>query len=246
MHLFCCYTPAHEVLYREVFAVSVPPGYAIHATLINEDGSGDFLSPEFLRCIRRKVALVEDSLASQPEQILVWSDVDIRFANLPPSRLAADFMTAGTDILFQRESPRLTDVNTGFFVCRANTEVRSFFARVRESLENNPAINEQLAVNRLLFGATGAGLPRWGYLPPSYYARTHGWPPPRNLALYHANYTKGRDAVEQKMEQFRELQKITEGGWPARLWSVARRIPAKLRAPSAGVWSNSRLNAAAQ
>lgn len=228
MHLCCCYTPAHEVLYREIFSASVPPGYSVHATLIEENGRGDFLSPEFLRCIRRKVELVEESLVLYEGETLVWSDVDISMIDLSPSRLAADLAEADSDLLFQRESPRLPDVNTGFFVCRANAEVRSFFVRVRKSLQNDPAINEQSAVNRLLLYTDGIRLPRWGYLPLSYYARTHGWPPPRDLALYHANYTKGSNGVDQKLQQFKELEVILQGGLPARIWSIIRRIPSKI------------------
>jgi hypothetical protein len=68
----------------------------------------------------------------------------------------------------------------------------------------------------------------WGYLPRSFYARTHGWPPPRHLAIYHANYTKGRDGVGQKLAQFREIDWVVRSGWFAWLLSVLRRIPGRI------------------
>ena len=68
----------------------------------------------------------------------------------------------------------------------------------------------------------------WSYLPRSFYARTHGWPPPRHLAIYHANYTKGRDGVGQKLAQLREVDWMVRGGWPARILSIARRIPGRI------------------
>jgi len=68
----------------------------------------------------------------------------------------------------------------------------------------------------------------WGYLPRSFYARTHGWPPPRHLAIYHANYTKGQDGVGQKLAQLREVDWMVRSGWPARILSIARRIPGRI------------------
>ncbi len=228
MRLSCCYTPAHEVLYREVFLPSVPEGFEVAATLIDEAGSGDFLSPEFLRCIRRKIALVEESLRIHPDEVIVWSDVDVRFLNLSPQRVRQELEQSGCEILFQRELPRMPDVNTGFFVCHTGPAVRTFFERVRETLQEDPVINEQMAVNRLLTTLPRTELPLWSYLPHSYYARTHGWPPPRSLAIYHANYTKGTNAVGQKLAQFSELDAILRGGWPARINSIIKRIPNKI------------------
>ena len=231
MHLFCCFTPAHGVLYEKIFAPSVPKGFEVHPTPIEETGNGDFLSPEFLRCIRRKLDLIRDSLKNHEGQILVWSDVDIRFVNLTPVTLLADFESAKSDIAFQRESPRLTDVNTGFFVCLANHAVRELFDQVQSHLHENPAINEQMAMNHLLRVPNAPSLPAWNHLPRTYYARTHGWPPPSKLALYHANYTKGPDAIGQKLAQFHELETLLQGGWPARILSIAKRIPNKLLCP---------------
>ncbi|MFZ4682990.1 MAG: hypothetical protein ACOYMS_10840, partial [Terrimicrobiaceae bacterium] len=64
--------------------------------------------------------------------------------------------------------------------------------------------------------------------PWSFYARTHGWPPPSETHLYHANYTKGTDAVGQKIAQFEEFARIRAGGLPALAWSCLRRLPARM------------------
>ena len=231
MHLFCCHTPAHRILFEKVFAPLLPRGFKLHSTLIEETGPGDFLSPEFLRCIRKKLALVQESLKQFQGGIVVWSDVDIRFVDLDPRHLESLLFSSGADILFQRESPRMDDVNTGFFVCRANSAVQSLFGQVQKLLEENPAINEQMAMNQLLSSRSETSVPVWNFLPKTYYARTHGWPPPRSIALYHANYTKGPDAVGQKLAQFRELETLLHGGWPARFFSIAKRIPGKLLHP---------------
>lgn len=228
MKLFCCYTPAHEVLYSSVFRPSIPHGYEVHASVVDERGPGDYLSAEFLRCIREKVRLIAQSLEESPDEPIVWSDVDIRLVDMSPDRLLADFRTSEVDIAFQMESPRMRDVNTGFFVCRATQPVRDFFARMACELGSDASMNEQMAANKLLKIPAATENLRWGHLPPAYYARTHGWPPPRNLALYHANYTKGCDAIGQKLAQFAELEKIVKGGRLAWIASIVRRIPGKI------------------
>lgn len=238
MRLHCCYTPAHEVLYREIFLPTVPSDMVLESTLIDEAGPGDFLSPEFLRCIRRKIGLIKASLlAAEEGEILVWCDVDVRFVDLSGQELAAMLDSSSADVMFQREASWLRDVNTGFFVCRANDAVRKFFGAVGNSLEQEANINEQMAVNQLLSEGEGNSFLRWDYLPRTFYARSHGWPPPRNLSIYHANYTKGPDAVAQKMSQFAELQAILRGGYAAWAWSVARRLPRKVTKSFSGVFS---------
>ena len=92
-------------------------------------------------------------------------------------------------------------------------------------MEQDHTLNEQDAINRLL---REDGRLRWGYLPPSFYARTHGWPPPRDLAIYHANETVGRDGVNQKIAQFQELRWMRQHGTWARVWSYVTKVPKRL------------------
>lgn len=266
MKIYCCYTPAHAVLFREIFLPSVPSGFEVMATEIEISGPGDYLSAEFLDCIRKKIDLVVRSIDENEGQLIVWSDVDIRFFDLTPDLLGVEMLSSDCDLLFQRESPRMADVNTGFLVCRCCQEVREFFCRVGEQLGCSPGENEQMVVNRILLGKEnglrgrddgtvlaesadpgassegrctnekiiagdhhndrGPGL-SWGYLPREFYARTHGWPPPRKLALYHANYTKGADGMGQKLTQFSEIDWIRRRGLPAWCWSILRRIPGR-------------------
>lgn len=120
----------------------------------------------------------------------------------------------------------MPDVNTGFIVLRCSEIVRAFFIEVQNALQAHPQENEQMAVNRLLLSDSRSTLV-WGYLPAGFYARTQGWPPPRQLALYHANYTKGSDGIGQKLAQFEEMEGIRQGGLMAWLWSIARRVPGR-------------------
>jgi hypothetical protein len=215
-------------LYERIFSPSIPRGYEILPIEIHETGAGDYLSPEFLRCIRAKVRLVLQSLDEFPNEPLLWSDIDIRFVNLPVNRLLSDFTATGSDIAFQRESPRMRDVNTGFFICRSTPSVRKLFERIQQELVTNVSINEQIAANKILIDPAAAENLRWGFLPPVYYARTHGWPPPRKLAIYHANFTKGPDAIGLKLAQFAELESLLQGGWSAWIASILRRVPGKI------------------
>lgn len=66
-----------------------------------------------------------------------------------------------------------------------------------------------------------------------------GWPPPRNLAVYHAApvLTQGPDSLERKMELFREIQRIQKWGWPAWLWSCLSNSHHRMRRLLASVGS---------
>ena len=200
MKLFCCFTPAHKVLFETVFAPSVPEGFSLQSEAIELAGDGDFLSPEFLSCINRKIDLVLKSLRANPREVIVWADIDIRFLSLSTADLVLEL--GDHDVAFQREGKIGDYVNTGFFVCRGNERVISFFQRVVAGLQENPNANEQYVVNQLLCDEPRIS---WTHLPLRYYARTHGWPPPKNLALYHANATMGRAGVARKLQQFRDL-----------------------------------------
>ena len=227
MKIFCCYTKAHEPLLHDYFIPSLPADFDLHSTMLELSGPGDFLSAEYLACLHRKIDLVIASLLDHPGEIIAWSDIDIVF--LRPVAAELDTMLAGSgkDILFQREGSRVADVNGGFYVLRAIPRITAFFEKVRESLAAHPGWLDQTAINQLLQDERCDLL--WGYLPPAYYARTHGWPPPRDIALYHANETVGSDAVGRKIRQFQELQWVRKYGLPALAWSCFTKIPKRLK-----------------
>lgn len=218
MRIDCCVTPAHEVLLEEFFRPSLPKGFTLCCHRLDIQGAGNYLDGAFLECIRRKQLLVLESLKNGGEhELVVWSDVDICFfekeGHVQEKAWKQQMQERGAEILFQREGHNLPDVNTGFFVTKRTEAVRTFFDRVMAVLENEHGWNEQRAVNYLLAGqgANGPGL-RWEYLPWGYYARTHGWPPPRDAVLYHANFTKEGDALAQKRRQLSRAGRYMRGG----------------------------------
>jgi hypothetical protein len=91
---------------------------------------------------------------------------------------------------------------------------------VATRLAAEPGKNEQMVVNDLL--AQEDPDLAWSTLPPGFYARTHGWPPPRDLSIYHANYTAGAGGLERKLKQFREVRFLRKYGPFSWLISVVK------------------------
>jgi hypothetical protein len=219
MKLFCCHTPNHDVLFREHFLPSVPDGFTVVPHLLEIEGNGDFMSAGFLRCVQYKVQLVLESIRRNPGETLVWSDVDIRLLRVTPRDL--EFHLGEHDFACQREWKKGDEVNVGFFVCRASERTERFFSRVIEGLELEPEKHEQYMINRLL-REPDSGISAT-QLPLSYYARSHGFPPPPGLAIYHANCTEGPDGIARKIAQFRELETFLRYETPIRLGRYLRR-----------------------
>src|SRR5262249_16377653 len=101
-----------------------------------------------------------------------------------------------------------------------------FFEKVRDGLQASPGTNEQYIIN-LLLEDSALDL-SWTYLPFSYYARTHGWPPPRQLSLYHANATPGKGGVTTKIQHFKELAFVRRFGFPAVVLTSIKYVPKRL------------------
>jgi hypothetical protein len=225
LKLFCCFTPAHEILLRRYFLPSLPEGFEVEPVRVELEGAGDFSSREYLQCLEHKAELIMRSLEENPDVILVWSDIDILFLDATPAQVAQTFHELGREILFQREKRVGADVNPGLMVCRSTPGVLRFYRRVLAEMERTGEKNDQPIINRLL--REGADL-SWGHLPLSYYARSHGWPPPREMAVYHANLTLGKDALGQKIRQFEELKLMRKYRWPAIGWIGLKKTPRKL------------------
>ena len=111
------------------------------------------------------------------------------------------------DIAFQKERIEGGEVNTGFIALRCNERVKAFFKKVSRLMADHRDWNEQKVINDLILNDDQWRNDRlgWAYLPLSFYARTHGWPPLIDAVLYHANCTIGADGVGQKVRQFRKF-----------------------------------------
>lgn len=233
MKIYSCYTPSHKELFDNYFVGSLPSTLDSIPYFLDIQGRGDFLSVDFLEAIRRKMRLVIDSVEENLGSVIIWSDVDIVFMRDPTPSIQDIFANdQAVEIAFQREGKKTKDVNAGFIAMRCTERVKAFYEQVIDQMVANPHWNEQAAINHLLSGDCPV---TWDYLPGTFYARSHGWPPPRNLVLYHANATRGADGVGQKKSQFRELAFIGRYGRPARLWSCVTKVPGKVSRTVSGI-----------
>ena len=124
MKLFSCHTPQHEVLFREHFLPSVPRGFTVVPHELDIEGNGDFMTPGFIRCVHQKVELVLESIRSNPGDVFVWTDVDIRLIRVTPQDL--ELHLGGHDIAFQSERRKGDEFNAGFidFDAESRTSTR--------------------------------------------------------------------------------------------------------------------------
>lgn len=228
MNTYCCYTPAHKILFDNYFLPTAPPSLTIHPTLIDLSGAGDFLSPEFLECIRKKMDLVIESIRANAGHLILWSDVDIVFMRDPRDELVRLAASSNSDLYFQREAHDSPDVNAGFILIRCNEATVVFFEKVKFGMLASPSENEQSVINKILAGTSEF---RWEKLPWSFFAKSHCWPPPSDAYIYHANATSGKDAISQKIAQFRDLEYFQRHGFPALCLIMIKKLP-----KYAGTW----------
>lgn len=207
MKVYCCYTPAHEPLYREHFLPSIPNDVQVCAFHLPIDGTGDFLGKDFLDCIVRKIRLIRESIERDRGAIIIWADVDIIFFRSFVDDITRIMESGRYDIVFQKEGfgQWENEVNTGFVAMRCNEAVQRFYEVVEATMAAHPEKNEQPIINELLGEFENLA---WTMLPTTYGARSHGWPPQDDLLLYHANVTGGEGGVRRKIEQFSEVRRL--------------------------------------
>jgi len=212
MRIYTCYTPSHDALFRGYFMSSLPASLDCRPARIDTQGAGDFLSADFLQCILAKLQLVIASLAAHPGEVIVWCDVDVVFLADPAPALAALVESQpDVELWFQRESSSSPEVNVGFVVMRCTASVVRFYERALQRMQEQTGWNDQRAINELL---QHERLVRWNYLPMTFAARSHGWPPAAGCLVYHANCTAGPNGVAMKIAQFVELNRILSAPRP--------------------------------
>ena len=215
MRIYSCHSPSHERLYREHFLPSLPATLENRNNAVESPGSGDYLSPGFMGALAAKLRLMIDSLAANDGQAILWSDVDIIFGGDPLPALSRLLADPETDIWFQKEHEGGGQtVNAGLVLMRCKEAVAAFYREVLAVMADHPGWHDQDAINHLL--GHGAAL-RWAFLPPSFAARSQGWPPPSGFIAFHANCTAGPDGVARKMAMLRAVARLRRFGLPYRL-----------------------------
>jgi len=201
---------AHEVLFREYFLPTLPAGLQIVPMQMGANTSdGAYLSEEWqdAMCAKIRHALAFCRQAAEGEPFIV-SDVDVQF--FPAFNVEAFlnyFDSLGCDLAFQKERfrPGDTEVNCGFYTGRNNAAVRALLEASLEMLEKEEVKNEQSIIN-LMLRRLGV---RFTTLDGRFYARTHGFPPPRDLWMHHASWTMN---VPEKIRQLDRVRRIVKGG----------------------------------
>lgn len=230
MKIFTCITPAFEKLFNDHFVPSLTPNLELINHTINLQGQGDYLSEEWLECINHKVHLILRSIQANPGEIIIWSDVDIIFFADPEPEIQKIFQDPRISIAMQHESKHNPYINGGFLVIRSNKESEAFYQKLLELLPKFfPEEHEQDVMNKMLHSPEYKFDIGWAHLPWSFSARSHGWPPPRNLTMYHANYTSGKDGLGQKLKQFKEIRWIQKYGIPAIILTSIPKIPNRIK-----------------
>lgn len=209
---------AHEVLYRRYFEPTLPEGLRIVPLQLGDNQSdGSYMSKEWqdANCAKVRHALAFCRQAPEGEPFIV-SDVDVQFF---PAFNAERFLkyvdSLGCDLAFQCERFREgdTEANCGFYTGRNTPAVRRLLESSLESLERDSVKNEQNAVNCML----GELRISYAMLDHRFYARTHGFPPPKDIWMHHASWTT---TIPEKMRQLDRVKRVVRGG-PIRLHAEA-------------------------
>jgi hypothetical protein len=210
MDMLIVTTESHRRLADRFFLPTLPTanGAVIRERRLDVVGEGDFDSESWQQGVTAKLGWALDYLGSVPDNAsFVLSDVDIQFfPGFSTEALNDTFDRSGTDVLFQKEhsSSKSVLVNTGFYIARNTPWLRTLLADALALCAD--VKNDQTAINELL-DADDLGT-RWGFLPLAYYARTQGFPPPRDILLHHANFS---GSVDEKISQMQRVRQYVTG-----------------------------------
>ena len=111
MKLFSICTPQAAALKNEWFLKTLQDDWELHIVDLDNvpQGKGDYLSREWYHCIRKKIDILIDAIKSNPDDIILWADMDIQFFR-PCTDIIKECMQ-GHDIVFQMWRKSGTDVN---------------------------------------------------------------------------------------------------------------------------------------
>jgi Nucleotide-diphospho-sugar transferase len=227
MKIFCVVTPSHKILYERFFLPSLDKrSFGLHSSLLDQEGSGEFLADDFKNCIRFKLTKIIESIQNHPGAIIVWSDVDLQFFGLKPSHISSYF-EPNFDFVAQRLNYEDTNVCGGFYAIRCSGQTLKFFHQVEELTLSTTGGNEQDAINLAL----NADSPKinWRFFGREFYARTHGIGIPVNAVLHHATGLVPGNAVLHKVLLLRQLEHFEKWSNIRRRIFVLQQAPASLR-----------------
>ena len=199
------YSESHQCLFDNYFKPSIRDfGVRLIIDLIPQECSGVYMKDNWLKTMLKKLEFCEK--LSLGNEIFVHSDCDVQF--FKPIKEEVDRELAGFDLAFQHDGRG--HYCAGLFCGRPSPRLAEFFEISKRLVEQNPHLNDQIAINAILNNQTH-GL-KVKYLSSAWW--THGaetfsvWDgcelnPPRDIIAHHANWAVGVDAKKALLEQVR-------------------------------------------
>ena len=201
---------AHKLLYEKYFLPTLPEGAEVVLKDLGANtDDGSFLSPEWQEAMSAKIRhTLGFCEISEEGSLFIVSDVDVQFfPGFDTGKFKDYFDSLGCDLVFQKERMRPGDSegNCGFYAGRNTAPVRELLSAALRRIESDEIKNEQVVINALLQSTKV----KHTLLDGRFYARTHGFPPRRDIWMHHANWTT---AIPQKIRQLDHVRRIVGGG----------------------------------
>lgn len=180
--VFAC-SPSHDPLKRYVFLSTLCEKWDLVELRFFHGGSGNYNSADYNKVIVERVNLMREIAEESPNEIVVFSDVDIQWFR--PAQQAILQALEGLDLVFQREMPEQTIANCGFLALRSNRRALDYLTELCGAATNGQ--RDQEATNALI---TRGLMPcSFGFLPYTFCNDNfHSkWrPSPTEMILYHS------------------------------------------------------------
>ena len=157
MRIVSICSPSHEVLRDRWFLPTVPQGFKAEVSEVEQlCPTGEYGSQGWREATLAKFQPIKAAIADHPNELILFSDVDVRFFDLEPRHLVEEL--GDCDIAFQREDAK-GQVCTGLFVFRANEAVAELVNAATDAIRSG-VTDDQVATNKVLGAAEVVGYGR--------------------------------------------------------------------------------------
>lgn len=214
IHLYTFYSPDYLLLKRR-FEKSLQDNYIVHFIPFESDGKRTGTGGGINTWVFKTEKIIE-LIEKHNGEIIIFSDIDIQF--FKSTEPVVRKLMFKHDIAFQREKC-FKNVNIGFMAFRCNDQVKDFWNKVLEKVENNNTW-DQKAVNELLKSGFDVN---WGLFPESIWCwgLSRKW---RAIVLHHSVATGN---INTKLMQMRIVSAVYYMKWLNRFditYKLARKI----------------------
>lgn len=198
MKIVYVYSSSHEILKDYFFLGTMCEEWELIGFKTEQQSSGDFMSSGWIKIIKEKIKRYIEVIKSNPNEIVVFSDVDITWFK-PVQKIIQECLVE-KDIVFQKENLFNKEVNTGFFAARCNKNVENFFQNVLNNIKDN----DQTTVNLLI--KNNKIKCNYGFLPESF--SNDNLSPFQDILLYHSICSKPKNGKTSLQIKYEKLLKI--------------------------------------